>query len=126
MKETSVSKKNNRKKGKFYEELAVSYLMEKGYVILHRNYQVRLGEIDIIAKKDGVTIAFEVKYRRTDKFGSPSMAVTRMKQWRISKTFLYYLMSENLSFEASYRFDVLGINGLGEVTHIKNAFDYIE
>lgn len=126
MKEPSLSKKNNRKIGQFYEDVAVSYLIEKGYEILERNYQMRMGEIDIIAKKDKRIVAFEVKYRKTGRYGTPSMAVTKEKQWHISKVFAYYLLSHKLSFEAPYRFDVLGISGDNEITHIENAFDFME
>jgi len=37
--------------GTFGEDLAVEYLKKRGYKILDRNWRVKFGEIDIVAKK---------------------------------------------------------------------------
>lgn len=47
--------------GKIGEDIAVTFLMKQGFKILERNYRVRVGEIDIIAKKDNVLRFVEVK-----------------------------------------------------------------
>lgn len=112
--------------GKTYEEMAMIYFAELGYTILERNYQLRSGEIDLIVEKEGRIVAVEVKYRSSDKYGSPSMAVTRAKQRKISKIFAHYILARGLSFDAPYRFDVLGITKEGRVQHVENAFDYLE
>lgn len=119
------AKRNNRKLGKCYEEIAMEYLIKHGYKILEKNYQMRSGEIDLIVQKEEVVVAVEVKYRSSCKFGCPSMAVNYEKQKKISKTFAYYLYSNHYSFENPYRFDVLEILADGEIHHIENAFDYV-
>lgn len=43
--------KENRKKGKIGESLAINFLKNKKYEILVKNYHTIFGEIDIIAKK---------------------------------------------------------------------------
>ena len=47
---------NKRGRGSFYEEVCVEYLIKNGFDILHRNYRCKLGEIDIIAKKDDIIL----------------------------------------------------------------------
>lgn len=48
---------NNKSKGNKGEEIAVNYLISKGYSIKKRNFHFgRYGEIDIIAEKDNVLI----------------------------------------------------------------------
>ena len=42
--------------GRFGENEACRYLIEKGYEILARNYRSRYGEIDIIAQQDGAVV----------------------------------------------------------------------
>lgn len=42
---------DNRDLGKYGEDLACEYLVNKGYKILCRNYRINFGEIDIIAQK---------------------------------------------------------------------------
>ena len=44
---------NNRKIGAEKEGLARKKLEEAGYEILRMNYRCRLGEIDMISRKDG-------------------------------------------------------------------------
>lgn len=115
---------NKRKIGSDYEEMAVSYLKEKGYEILERNFQAKLGEIDIIAKKGEVIVAFEVKYRSSNRYGSPQVAVTKKKQQHISRVFMLYILKNKLSLDRPYRFDVLALTKDGEIKHIENAFEY--
>lgn len=52
--------------GRAAEEQAVEFLLDLGYTIITRNYQIRGGEIDIIAL-DGDEIVFvEVRWRSDD------------------------------------------------------------
>ena len=112
---------NKRQTGTSYEIKAENYLLQKGYMILERNFRNRSGEIDIIAK-DGEYFCFiEVKYRTTNDFGSPLEAVDFRKQNQIRKVAAYYLMKNKLSEWTPCRFDVIGFTG-EEMTHIENAF----
>ena len=61
------------------EALAVVYLLEKGYKILHQNWRHSRWEVDIIADKDGILHFVEVKTRRTKKFGHPEDNVDKKK-----------------------------------------------
>ncbi|MDD5164906.1 MAG: YraN family protein, partial [Patescibacteria group bacterium] len=48
--------------GNLGEDLAVEFLEKQGYKIIERNLKTgRVGEIDIIARKDGELIFIEVK-----------------------------------------------------------------
>ena len=116
---------NKRRVGAEKETLAVEYLEKKGYFIIEKNYRVRQGEIDLIAR-DGTCIVFvEVKYRADDRSGDALEAVTRAKIRQISKMALFYLNQEKISIDNTpIRFDVIGING-DTVTHIENAFDFV-
>lgn len=110
--------------GKEKEEKAANYLISKGYKILVKNYLRKTGEIDIIAKSaDGYLTAVEVKYRSSDRFGSPFGAVTYIKQRKIYKTLLVYMSEHNISIETKCRFDVIGIYGDGRLEHLINAFE---
>ena len=53
------------------EALALAYVGEKGYLVLHRNWRHRHWEVDIIAHKQHVLHFFEVKTRRNRQFGFP-------------------------------------------------------
>ena len=111
------------------EEFAVQYLKDRGYQILERNYRLRSGEIDVIAKEGRQIVFVEVKTRRTLKFGVPQAAVTLAKQKQISKIALSYLQANNL-LDTPCRFDVVAIFLSSKSTppkleHIQNAFEFV-
>lgn len=120
-----MEKKNKREIGGRFEETACRYLTENGLKILKRNFCIRQGEIDIVAK-DGNTLVFvEVKYRKDTSAGLPQEAVTLKKQKQISRVAVFYLSFSGLSLDTPCRFDVVAI--CGEKTDwIKNAFCYVE
>ncbi len=47
--------------GQLGEDLAAKYLKNKGFSDIERNYTLKQGEIDIIAKKEGILYFFEIK-----------------------------------------------------------------
>ena len=77
--------------GKAGENCVASWLEERGYEILERNFHSRFGEIDIIAKR-GTYIAFvEVKTRAPNSLVSPLEAITAAKQRKLTATAMEYL-----------------------------------
>lgn len=112
---------NKRRIGSNYEQKAVEYLYANGYIILEQNFRDRCGEIDIIARKKGVLVFFEVKYRTTGRYGSPLEAVDWRKQNQIRRVARFYLMRHGLNEWTPCRFDVIAYTG-EEMTHIENAF----
>ena len=97
---------NRRQTGQAGEDLAVDYLLKKGYCILQRNYRYEHGEIDIIATDGEVLVFIEVKSFRSKKFGEPEDAVTERKRERIRKTAEGYLF-ENTIDEKPCRYSVV-------------------
>ena len=81
----------NKESGRNGEDLAVDFLIQKGYRILQRNFRFEHGEIDIVADDRGVLVFVEVKARRTKQFGEPEEAVSIRKRKQIRKTALGYL-----------------------------------
>ena len=92
-------------RGKRGEEAAVKYLQKLGYTIIGRNFNCKLGEIDIIARRKEYLVFIEVKLRKNNKFGGAAMAVDRFKQQKIKKTAALYLQQKGI--EAPVRFDVV-------------------
>ncbi len=65
-------KQSNIKIGVLGEELACEYLKINKYAIIDRNFRRKYGEIDIIAKKGGVLVFFEVKALKMRQINSAS------------------------------------------------------
>ena len=111
------------KLGKMGEALAASYLVNKGYQILERNWHLGHKEIDIIALKDDVLAVVEVKTRKTTDFGEPEIAVGRDKQQKLIKAADAYVRYKNLNVEV--RFDIISIvlsDNEPAIEHIEDAF----
>lgn len=109
--------------GKEGEDDACKYLVQKGYMILERNYHYGRNEIDIIARHDGEVVFVEVKTRSTDFFSPPERAVNTAKQKAIIRVANSYIQQHNIDLEA--RFDIVAIvkeeNEI-KINHIENAF----
>jgi putative endonuclease len=105
------------------EDMAVRYLKDRGFKILHRNYKTPLGEADIIARDNEATVFVEVKTRSSDRFGEPFEAVDIRKQERLKKIALWYQKKEG--GETQVRFDVVSIRSAVDgnvIEHIREAF----
>ena len=62
--------------GDWGEQVACDYLEKQGCQILERNFHTSLGEVDIIAARDGGLIFVEVKTRANQSYGYGEDAVT--------------------------------------------------
>lgn len=108
------------------ETLAVNYLETHGYLIVDRNVRLRRGEIDIVARKQGVLVFVEVKTRTSNRFGSPAESVTSTKAKSLIRAAREYLHPADQQ-DQPIRFDVVGIllppGGAPEIELFENAFD---
>lgn len=117
-------KYNTRNIGYDKEQIAADYLEAKGYFIIQRNYRVRQGEIDIVARDKDTIVFVEVKYRKNTISGHPLEAVTIRKQRQVCDVALFYMNQNKINPETTpVRFDVIGILG-NDITHIENAFEF--
>lgn len=115
---------DTRRIGSMYEDIACRYLVGKGYEIFERNYQNKLGEIDIIAgSPEKILVYCEVKYRSSGEYGTPLEAVGYGKRRKICRAASLHFAMHHYSDDTICRFDVIGIYGDGNIEHIENAFD---
>ena len=107
--------------GKKYEDVAVSYLQQKGFIIVAQNYRYKKAEIDIIAQKDACLCFIEVKARASHKFGYPEAFVTPYKQQLIKTAAENYILQHNWS--DAIRFDIIAVlYKKDSVEHFEDAF----
>ncbi len=85
----------SREKGNFAEKLGVDYLQERDFLVIDRNFYSRFGEIDIVAKKDGVIHFVEVKSGDYD----PIYQITPSKLSKIQKTAQIYMSKKRLDMD---------------------------
>ena len=94
-----------RKIGDQGEEVACQYLKGRGFSVLERNYWKPWGEIDIVAKKDGILRFFEVK---TVSHGTirPEENVHPAKLKRLSRAIQTYLLQRKVPESIAWQIDV--------------------
>ncbi|MDR0825427.1 MAG: YraN family protein [Prevotella sp.] len=109
--------------GKEGENAAATYLQQKGYKIIKRNWIYEKYEIDIIAQDDEYIVFVEVKTRSSSQWGNPEDAVSKGKIKRIVEAADFYLKEYDIDSPA--RFDVIAAIWTGqkfEIDHIDDAF----
>lgn len=111
---------NTRVIGSLQEDLAISYLKENGFEILERNFKCKIGEIDVIAKKDNVIRFIEIKYRKDNIAGGAFYAINNKKLVKISKIASFYIMIHNLT-DSMFSIDALLIED-DNITYLENVF----
>ena len=116
-----MSDKSTRSKGTKGEEIVRDYLKKQGMKILEKNFRVKIGEIDIIAKERNTLVFVEVKSATNVNFGNPLYWVTPKKQKRIIRVSQWYLMNKGLQ-NTSIRYDVVSVNPDRKVCHVRDAF----
>jgi putative endonuclease len=109
---------SSRDKGNIYESIACNYLVGNGYSIFERNLSTKLGEIDILAKKDNVLVLVEVKGKNSEKFGHPLEFITKSKLLKIKKAYNLLLSEGVLPEHEVVRIDVIYFKPNSEYVHI--------
>jgi putative endonuclease len=105
------------------ENLAARYLRDNGFKIIARNFHCELGEVDIIARHNGVLVFVEVKTRAYD---DPTPEDQQKKRHRLTKAAKLYLARYG-SPQPAARFDVVAIvwpkGRDAQIRHTPNAFE---
>ena len=109
-----------RELGAAGETLVANYLKSQGAQIITQNWRIKEGEIDLVARLNGVLIFVEVKSRSSNAFGHPLEAIDRKKAFRLQRLALAWIAMHDL-WGAEYRIDAAAVdyrNGL------KPSIDY--
>lgn len=71
--------------GRRAEQAACEYLIRQGCTVIAQNWRTPWCEIDIVAFRDNTIYFCEVKYRRSDAFGSGIDYITPWKLQRMAQ-----------------------------------------
>jgi putative endonuclease len=107
-------------RGKSAEDQAHGYLLDKGLKSVCRNFRCKHGELDLVMRDQQTLVIVEVRYRKSNAYGSAVETVTHSKQAKIIAATQYYLST--LPDNRPIRFDVVAITGNGDINWVKNAF----
>ena len=108
--------------GRWGEEVAVEFLVKKGYGIVERNWRMKPYEVDIIAMKGNRIIFVEVK-TRTCLVADPFEHVDRKKMNNLARSAHAYVNHYDIPHEV--QFDLIAVMGNPadySVYHADDAF----
>ncbi len=117
----------SRDSGFAVENHVQKHLEQAGLTLITKNFQTRMGEIDLIMKDSTGRIIFvEVRARNNKFFGNGLESVDRNKRRKIVQTAQFYLQKNKLLDKIFFRFDVLDTctdyHGKIAIDWVKNAF----
>ena len=113
--------------GNWSENYVAQYLETKGYKILDKNYRKPWGEIDVIAKKDGIIVFVEVKANKEEVTGfEPEKRVNSEKLRKINLAIQTYLAQKKYDSGQDIQIDVVSLTidrgrGVVKIRHFKNV-----
>ncbi len=108
--------------GRHAEDVAATFLQQRGLKLVARNYRCRFGEIDLIAR-DGDTLVFvEVRMRSGSGYGGAAASITAGKRAKLTRAARHYLAGR--SRLPPCRFDALLVSGADDtIEWLKSAFE---
>lgn len=111
--------------GNLGEQKTAEFLIRNGYEIVRRNYRIKGGEIDIIAKKDDMLCFVEVKTRAADALVSGEEAVNFNKRRLLIRAAQRFLSEYDEDICGRFDVSAVELSG-GKIKSLKyyvSAFD---
>ena len=108
--------------GRWGENLAVEYLITRGYAIVETNWRMERLEIDIIATKGNRIIFVEVKTRSSEDY-DPLEAIDNKKKNHMIRSAHNYIIAKDIPYEVQYDIiTIIGDQHEYRLEHIPDAF----
>ncbi|WP_345764282.1 YraN family protein [Diaminobutyricibacter sp. McL0608] len=109
--------------GRRGEEIAATWLEQRGMTVIARNWRCGSGEIDIVLSEGETTVFAEVKTRSSTTFGHPFEAITPAKAARLRRLAAEWCRQNRAS--AELRIDVVAVRDAWSpspiVEHVRGA-----
>jgi putative endonuclease len=106
--------------GRWGENKAAAWYVQRGWEVLDRNWRGTGGEIDLVLRRDGIIVFCEVKTRSGTRYGTAAEAVDHRKQQRIRRLAVQWLRGTQEGV-GELRFDVACVQN-GRVEVLEGAF----
>jgi putative endonuclease len=121
-----VVRTDNRVVGDKAEDLAYRYLVKHGLTPVRRNFNCRLGELDLIMRDAHCLVVVEVRYRNCHSFVAAEQTIDYRKQGKLIRTAAMFLAWNEQFASLPLRFDVVGVDsdaqGNTRINWIRDAF----
>ena len=113
-------------RGRTGEQVAASFLEERGYRVLARNQRTPLGELDLVCGLASQVVVVEVKARSGDEYGSALESIGPRKARRLRASAMWWLCDRGL-LPCAIRFDavVVALDGSGSPSSLEHIKDIL-
>lgn len=108
--------------GRHGEDVAAHFYEMQGFEILCERYKTAVGEVDLIAKKDDLLVAIEVKMRKN--FDDAAYSLSKRQQERIFHAMGCFLQQHSMLSFSAIRFDVVLLDQSFNIQYIPNAWGH--
>jgi putative endonuclease len=115
-----VIRQASEKRGREAESRAATALAAEGFVELDRRARTPAGEIDLVVEREGLLVFVEVKARPT--LSDAAWALGPRQRARLLAAAEAWMAAHPQHGAAGVRFDVLLVDGAGQVRRIADAF----
>ena len=110
--------------GKWGEDVAMHYLVDRGYRLVERNWRQGHRDLDLVMLHDNTLVFVEVRTRSNDLFMQPEQTIDSRKMLSVARAANAYIKLHRISL--NLRFDIIAITGSPSsgftVNHIADAF----
>lgn len=118
---------HNKKVGEFGEELAISFLKKRGYIIIDKNVKLSYKELDVVAKIKQKIVFIEVKTRTNNTLGTAENAMSAKKLHHLKKAVSMYVNNQKNIDQNNIRLDLICIDinkddKIANIKHFKDIF----
>jgi len=91
------------------EEIVATHLRSLGATIIAKNWRIKEGEIDLVARLNGELLFVEVKTRTSDRYGHPLEAIDKEKAHRLQRLALAWIALNDM-WGADFRIDCVSVD----------------
>lgn len=102
------------------ERMAAELLGRAGYEVVEHRYRFHRHDIDLVARRGGLVVFVEVRYRADGRYGTPAESVTARKRLELTRAASAWLQRHGRPGDSA-RFDVVAIQG-DRVEWLESAF----
>lgn len=113
----------NQKIGAWGESTAADWLERRGYEVTARNVRTPYGEIDIVAKKEGVIYYIEVKTLTSSRTFFPEHQITARKREHMLNAAAHHASENGIDL---WQIDVIAVEGAPNGAPVIHHFENIQ
>jgi len=105
------------------EQLAATFLQNRGLTLVEINFHCRYGEIDLIMLERQTLVFVEVRLRSNARFGGAAASITPHKQQKLIRVAQFYIQTHHVTSPCRFDAVLMPQIDIMQIEWIRNAID---